>query len=58
MGKRASWEASSHSASRQNSAFYETRSFITVFTRWPQWSLSWPTRIRSASSHAFFRHIY
>jgi len=43
-----SWEANSHSASQEiPSILYETRRFITAFTRACNWSLSWARCIQS-----------
>jgi len=39
MKQGPSWAADSHSASQAFPAIYETRRFITVFTRARNWSL-------------------
>jgi len=50
MGQNPSWEANSHSA-KKLPAFYGIRSFISVFIRPRQWSLSWARWIQSTPSH-------
>jgi hypothetical protein len=46
--QRPSWEANSHSASQEFTAFYWSRRFISVFTRARHWSLSWARWIQSS----------
>jgi hypothetical protein len=50
MEQSPSWDANSHSASQEIPHFYETRGFVTVFTRARHWSLSWARRIQTTPS--------
>jgi hypothetical protein len=49
-----SWEATSCSANQHFSTFYQTRRFITVFTRAFQWSRSWARLISSIPPHRVY----
>jgi hypothetical protein len=51
MEQSPSWEANSHSASQEISAFHGTWRFITVFIRARHWPLSWARCILFTPSH-------
>jgi hypothetical protein len=53
MEQSPSWGANSHSAGEDNSAFFGTRRFITMFTRACHWSLSLARSIQSTRYHCF-----
>jgi len=51
MVQDTSWKADSHSACQKISCFpYETRKFITVFTKARHWTLFWASRFQFSPS--------
>jgi hypothetical protein len=51
------WEANNLSSSRDISAIYGTKSFVTMFTIARQWFLSWATRVQSTPTLLFKIHF-
>jgi hypothetical protein len=52
MEQSPSWEADSHSANQELTAFSGVRMFVIVFTRSHHWSLSWARWIQYKPSHS------